>query len=107
MDNAWAFARLQRTDVADGEPQHATVRFAETGNLKIRTKTLSGTPAVLSPRAGNLTWMLERIGFMIAVSPGAPVVIGGLPPGEYTVSVGSSTAGVSVAAGATHTAELP
>lgn len=104
-NNAWAFATLRRTG-GDGDPQTAAIRFTRTGSLSVRSRTATGT-LVLSAQAGDLSWMLSRVGYPVAVTPGTPLVIQGLPPGSYDVALGPASVTVPVSAGATATADLP
>lgn len=104
-DNTWGFGEFIRPDAA---PHTAVVRFARTGALRIRSRTISGAPVLLSPRApGDLAWMFARIGVFLAVAPESPLVISGLPAGTYEVRVGLERAAASVTAGSTATADLP
>lgn len=105
-DNTWAFTRLRRSG-GENDPQSTTVRFGATGALMIRSRTVSGEPSLLSSGAGDLSWMLMRIGTDLSVSPDAPAVVHGLPPGLYEVRLGASAATASVRAGSTATVDLP
>jgi protocatechuate 3,4-dioxygenase beta subunit len=105
-ENAWAFGEVRRAN--DAASQDAVVRFASTGALRIRSRTLAGSPVLLSARVpGDLAWMLARIGSFLSVGPDSPLVIQGLPVGVYEVRLGSAAATVSVTPGSTATAELP
>ncbi|HYC91780.1 MAG TPA: carboxypeptidase regulatory-like domain-containing protein [Thermoanaerobaculia bacterium] len=104
--NAWAFARFRRAG-GEGEPQNATIRFARTGTLKVRSKTVSGAPALLASWApGDLGWMLGRIGTFLSLSPEAPLEIHGLPAGMYEVRIGADAATAAVTAGSTAAIDL-
>ena len=104
--NAWAFARFRRAGGED-EPQSVTIRFARTGTLAIRSKTLSGAPALLTSWApGDLGWMLGRIGAFLSLSPGSPLEIHGLPPGMVEVRIGADAASAAITAGSTATIDL-
>jgi hypothetical protein len=103
--NAWAFGELHRSG-DEGDPQNAIIRFVPTGALRIRSKTLSGEPQILSSRAGDLSWMLERIGTFLSLEPESPLVVYGLPPGMYEVRLGADSAPVSITAGNTATVDL-
>lgn len=105
-DNAWAFEQLRRSG-DEGDPQNMSIRFASTGALRIRSRTSSGAPTVFSQRTGDLTWMLARVGYPVAVTPDVPLVIHGLPPGLYDVRLASSAVTASVSVGSTVTADLP
>lgn len=98
-DNEWAFG-----DVRDSDD--VTVRFERTGAMTIRSKTISGEPQILSARAGDLSWMLERLGTFLTVAPDAPLVIHGLPAGMYEVRIGADVATVSVTPGSNAAVDL-
>ncbi len=104
-ENAWAFGELRRTG-DEGDPQSVTIRFVPTGALEIRSKTISGAPQILSARAGDLSWMLERIGTFLSLEPDSPLVVHGLPPGMYEVRLGADSAPMSITAGKTATIDL-
>jgi len=105
-DNAWAFATLKRSGAED-DPQNATIPFVKTGVLTIRSRTSTGAPAVQNLQAGDLTWMLGRVGYAIFVTPDSPLIIHGLPPAVYSVALGAAVTNVSVRAGETVNADLP
>lgn len=106
-ENAWAFGELRRPDHGGAAPQSAVVRFVRTGALRIRSRTISGAPVLLSPRVpGDLAWMLTRIGSFLSLEPESPLVIHGLPAGTYEVWVGSERMVASVTAGSTATVDL-
>jgi hypothetical protein len=50
--------------------------------------------------------MLGRLGSFVTLSPEAPVVIQGLPPGMYEVRLGEESGMVAVTAGSTATVDL-
>lgn len=104
-DNTWAFGQLRRSGDEDNL-QNATIRFVSTGALKIQSEKLSGAPAILSSKAGDLSWLLARIGLFLSVSPDLPVVVHGLPPGGYEIRLGSNRVAAAVTAGSTTTVDL-
>lgn len=106
--NVWGFGKLKKS--ADGVPgPHATtVRFVRTGSLRIRSRTASGPAVIQSPDApADLAWMLTRIGSFPTVKPDVPLLIQGLPPGNYRIQVDTSSALVAITAGATAAVDLP
>ncbi len=103
--DAWAFGELRRT--AEAGPRSGNIRFQETGILEMRSRTLAGSPSILSSRAGDLTWMMGRVGYHLSVAPDAPVVVRGLPEGTYIVRLGAAEAMVSVARTKPAVVELP
>jgi hypothetical protein len=104
-ESAWAFGELRRSGDED-DPQSVTIRFVPPGALRIRSKTISGAPQILSARAGDLSWMLERIGTFLSIEPDSPLVVHGLPPGMYEVRLGADSAPVSITAGNTAAVDL-
>ena len=105
-ENAWAFGEFKRSD-DDAASQSAVVRFARTGALRIRSRTVVGEPVLRSPRVpGDLAWMFARIGSFLSVEPESPLVIHGLPAGIYEVWVGSERMVAAVTAGSTVTVDL-
>lgn len=51
--------------------------------------------------------MLTRIGSFVTVGPDSPLVIAGVPPATYHLSLGLASAAVSVTAGSVATVDLP
>ena len=98
-DNEWAFGDV-------GESDDVTLRFERTGAMTIRSKTITGEPQILSARAGDLSWMLERLGTFLTLAPDAPLVIHGLPVGTYEVRIGADVATVAITAGSNATVDL-
>ncbi len=103
---SWAFAQLPPAGV-EGGSREATIRIGPTGTLSIVSRTFRGEVAVGSSRAGDLSWMLARLGGVVAVAPDAPLVIGGLPSGAYEVRAGGTLVPVSISAGRTTSVQLP
>jgi hypothetical protein len=104
---SWAFGEF-RHEIDDAGPYQAHLRFTRTGNLRIRSAKVSGTPVLLAPQVpGDFAWMLARIGTFISVAPQSPLVLNGLPAGTYVVRVGSQQMAGAVTAGSTATIDLP
>lgn len=104
--NEWAFGTLRRTG-KEGAAQSAVIRHERTGSVKIESRESSGEPVLLSSRAGNLTWMLARIGYPLDLTPYAPVLVNGLPPGSYEVRLGGNSVHVNVTPGSVVSAKFP
>lgn len=100
--NVWVFAEMRCTA---GQRCQATLRGEETGALRIDADA-GGVPQIVSPVAGNLSWMMARLGMQPVHTPGAPTVIAGLPPGSYQVSLGAAVRTVVVTAGETTAVDL-
>jgi hypothetical protein len=93
--NQWTSTRLKGVS-ADEVPGPATVRFGETGSLQISSRETSGTVQVASDSAGDLTWMLQRVGYVLNVTPATPLVLSGLPVGRYSVAGAGVTQTVAI-----------
>jgi hypothetical protein len=59
-----------------------------------------------SPLGWDLSWVERLLGAPLEVAPEQPMIVSGLPPGIYTLTVGSTTASLSVSAGEVRESEL-
>ena len=92
------FALGDWTDL-DTARQGLTLRFGETGGLVVKSARSEGTARVLSAAGWDLSWMMRLLGGSTEVKPEQPLRLEGLPGGDYTVVLGTSSAKVSVSAG--------
>lgn len=104
--NRWAFSDIR--PAAGEAPRRATVRFERTGDLTIRSRTVSGSPQLFSARSpADVAWMYSRLGSFISLTPESPVVVRGVPPGTYEIHVLGHRAVASIVAGSNVTIDLP
>lgn len=104
-NNEWAFSRLRIGEQAASHS--ATIRFSATGALLIRSAKVAGDLTVLSPHAGNLSWMLGRVGSILDLTADSALTIRGLPAGDYELRLDTVGAIATVRAGATTSVDLP
>jgi hypothetical protein len=83
----------------DTARQGLTLRFGETGGLVVKSARSQGSARVLSATGWDLSWMMRLLGGSTEVKPEQPLRLVGLPGGDYTVVLGSSSAKVSISAG--------
>ena len=92
------FALGDWTDL-DAARQGLTLRLGETGGLVVKSARSAGNARVLSSTGWDLSWMMRLLGGSTDVKPEQPLRLDGLPGGDYTVAVGTSSAKVVVTAG--------
>jgi len=88
---AWTF------DVVDARASTQVLKVGSVGALRI-TSTQSGVPQLLTSNGLDVVWMMSRLGLPASLSPNAPMLISGLPPGRYTLVVGGNARMVDVRA---------
>ncbi len=95
---AGGFALGDWTDLETAR-QGLALHLGGTGSLLLRTEKSEGAARVLSPKGWDISWMLRFLGGGTEVTPSLPLHVDGLPAGDYTITLGSATAKVSVAPG--------
>ncbi len=71
------------------------------GSLRVSTERAAEPVQVGSPGGWDVSWLLTRLGRRPVVEPGRPLLLEGLPPGTYEVSVDSAAHRVVVKSGET------
>jgi len=93
-DGGWVLGAWEDLD----STRQLYLESGETGAVKLEARQLEGWVELISADGWNLSLLRQRIGVGAWLSPELPLVIDGLPEGEYTLRVGEIVSRLAVAA---------
>lgn len=80
----------------DGETELILQADPETGAVRVESREAEGVPRILSATGWDLGWLLTRLGQRPFLAPDRPLILSGLPPGHYDLSLTSESRSVVV-----------
>jgi hypothetical protein len=96
--SAWAFGKWTPWEQAR---EGTTLQAAAGGALRITSATAEGNPQIVTADGWALSWLLTQMGSPLQLTPDRPLVLGRLPAGIYTVSLGGAKGTATVREGET------
>lgn len=104
-EGRWALGRWSDLDAARSEG--ILLVMGETGALELSGHESQGLPQLVSQGGWNFTSLLQRTGPPPTLRPGEPLLLPGLPPGTYQLTLGDFHTAVTVRPGDLTEVELP
>jgi hypothetical protein len=102
-NGSWSFGNWVSPDQAS---QGLTLQVGSTGSLLVLSGKQGGPLRLASDGGWDISWLLRLLGSDATLTPPAPFQIKGLPPGQYLVTLESTTITATVSPGTISQAAL-